>query len=254
MKIKKKIIDNWSLECKDNYQEIKEKISFSEPKKNKNKIFIKSISFSFASIIVLALILIPLLNGRFDVNGDAPNSNLDTTPPCNSDTPEDSGNNKDEENSEGEPNKPIPPTNSDELGDSSSDMDPINPEYPNEPEAPSNPSSPSEDYDIFIESFNNGLIYAPAVENITYYNKGVIENINDKNGLIEFLNSLKYEKYLGEYNEIENQLTYTLTFNSEWAKILLGNSRYILFSDGANYIIYVSNVNNIYEEIKEYLK
>ena len=75
-----------------------------------------------------------------------------------------------------------------------------------------------------------------------------------RKAIIDYFNSLEYQKSLESFEEIESTLIYTLTFNLEWGKILFGDHQYVLFSNGVDYILYTTNTDSVWQELQDYLK
>ena len=172
MKIKKRIIDKWSLESKDDYQSLRDKVSFNEPNESKNRIVFKRIFFSLSSVLVAFLIIIPLIDTASDFKGG---NLMDSAPGAS--TP-DEGENKDDNVTNNAPD---------------GDFDKSDPSTPDQDVS-------SDNYNSFITDLLECYINPEYVYSVMYYdlkNDNSIE-ITNYAGLINYFNSLKYEIFCGD--------------------------------------------------------
>lgn len=225
MKIKKRIIDKWSLESKDDYQSLSDKVSFNEPNESKNRIVFKRIFFSLASVLVAFLIIIPLIDTAFDFKGG---NLMDSAPGAS--TP-DEGENKDDNVTNNAPD---------------GDFDKSDPSTPGQDVS-------SDNYNSFITDLLECYINPEYVYSVMYYdlkNDNSLE-ITNYAGLINYFNSLKYEIFCGD---MELDLEHQLMFNSDWGNIFFSDNQYVTIGFKHKYIVYETDSFNVLEDIQEFLK
>lgn len=234
MKIKNRITDKWSLECKDDYQSIREKVSFNEHSVPKNKMVFKTVMLSMTSLIVVFLLVLPLLSNPLgfgnigeDIKGNKPDQPNACPPIGDADSKEDNNSESDES---------VEP---DDPGDSKpGDVTGVEPSQGN--------------YGLFIEDLDQGYINDSYIEYIEYLdpnNKTLL--INDFSKVIEYLNLLEYSVY---ENDTVLNADHMIVINDGWATIIFDRSCYLAIRYKNKYVTYTTNEDNILENILEYLK
>lgn len=226
MKIKEKINQKWSLECKDDYEPIHQQLKFNNPHDTFGKrILFKGIVTSVVSIIFFCLLF--SLTTKFDYKnnfdgsmGSAPGESVSPNP--------DGGDTSDEGNNyEGE-----------------------------ESSKPSSPGEPGDNiqnnYYMFIEELKNCYFESSVVNEISYTTVDNTIQITLTNQLIEVINKLEFKET--DTNISSTDFTHKVVINGDWCNIYFNESEYIALEYNNEYFVYETNVDNIYETIKENLK
>lgn len=225
MKIKKRIIDNWSLESKDNYQLLREKVSFSDVSTHKNHIISKSFILVLASVVIVFIgITLGFGGGKKVANND-----------------------KDEAYS------PTPDGNVEPDSLDYSDKDETN--KPQEP-GDSGMEGTLSNYEIFLMEISKPLIAKELVYYLVYstnLNEEVFINSENINKIIDYFNNIEYQ--ISDKNiESEQDLNNVLSFNDSWLKIYFNHSELLVFEYSNQKIVYTTNKTDIYVELVDYLK
>ncbi len=226
MKIKEKINQKWSLECKDDYEPIHQQLKFNNPHDTFGKrILFKGIVTSVASIIFFCLLF--GLTTEFDYKNifDIP---MDSAP--------------------GESVRPNP--GEDEISGEGNNYE------GSESSKPLAPGEPGDNvinnYYMFIEELKNCYFESSVVNEISYTTVDNTIQITLINQLIEELNELEYERI---YTNISStDFAHKVVINGDWCNIYFNESEYIALEYNNKYLVYETNVDNIYETIKENLK
>ena len=230
MKFKNRIMKDWSLECNDEYQSIKEQLNFNDRNTFKKRIIFKTVMVCMASIMFVFFTFNAVLNDEYKGN-DAESS-----------MPGDSGEaNKPSEDQEFEGG----------LGDKFEDVEPIQPSNPGEPG--------SNAYLLFIEGLKANNFEASFIETMTYSSN--LPTINGSSSIDEkvfvlqianFLNGLSYEETI--IDEDIKLFNCELVINNDWCKIYFDENEYIALKYENEYHLYKTDCENIYENLKEFIK
>lgn len=217
MKLKKRIVEDWSLEAKDNYQLLREKVIFAENPPHKKFFSFTKISFALASLVIVFL---AISFGYTITNMTKNNTNMDDAfSPSNPGM--DSDNKVDGEDL---------PADKEEA-------------KPNEPGV-------NNDYDLFIESIKNFKIDADKIYLLEFLNDNNERyELKDLKTISNYFNNLKYEQkeILEDLPSLESQIA----FNKDWLIIYFGDQNVVVFAYEGKYIEYTVNTESVYQDLKE---
>lgn len=225
MKIKKRIIDNWSLEAKDNYQFLREKVSFLDVSACKKHIISKSLICGLVSVFIVFI-------GIALAFGD---SNKFT-------------------NSDGDgPYSPSPDTSEDADNPNFSDKD-----ESSKPQEPGDGYGEeiSSDYELFLMEISKPLIAKELICCLGYSNDSsekVTISSENISKIIDYFNDLEYLISDNNVESIQN-LNSVLSFNDTWLKIYFDHSEFVIFEYSNQKIVYATNKIDIYADLGDYLK
>lgn len=241
MKFKDKIVSKWSLESKDNYEPIKRQLSFNNPHDTfRKRILFKGIVTSVASIVFICLLVGMSIQVEDKWGSDplAPGMGLDSV------------------GGEGSGNSQTPDNLGGVTDGNEGSQKPSNPD--NELESPV-PGAPN-GYLSFIEEIKKFNFESSLFEKITYSNKlpsiGTSSTNVDKimfvNEIVEILNKLEFEEIT--FDENLNTFNHKLVINEYWCIIHFDENEHVALEYNDEYHIYKTNSENVYNELKEFLR
>ncbi|MBQ8293246.1 MAG: hypothetical protein IJX78_05550 [Bacilli bacterium] len=231
MKLRKQIIEKWSLETEDNYHSLRDKVTFSDPRTYKKHLLVKSISVAFASLVLVCTIVgiaVGFGNNRDFMGG------MDAAP---SQPSGGSG-----ESFAPEYNKPGVDDENDNVA-SDGDSEP----------GLSDKTEGNSEYISFIQNISQNKIDTSSISIVTYIDQKNMYYIKDFTDIANYFNSLKYEKISDDIFENESNYQYQLTINNDWLSIYFNEDDIVAFKYEYVFIEYKVDVDNLYEVLKEFL-
>ncbi len=222
MKFKNRIMKDWSLECTDECQNIKEQLDFNSRNTFKNRIIFKTVMVCMASLIFAFFAFNAILNDGYKVK------DAETSIP---------GNGQEFEGG---------------LEDKDDGIRPIQPSDPGE--------SDNNVYLFFLESLKKNNFNALFIETMTYSSNLPTINASsssiDKKALVveitNILNGLVFEETI--IDESMKSFNCELVINNDWCTIYFDENEYIALKYENEYHVYKTDCENIYDVLKEFIK
>ncbi len=224
MNIKKELNKKWSLDAKDDYQELREKVNFASSKTYNYHRLIKNISIVFASFILLIGIAGLSISGLKD--GFAGEAN-------------------------GEMGGSMQPDYNDNKGEKP-DCD-----YPSDSLPGSGSESDKEDESVsgyyeFIGDLAKNKINADYVYKMIFIYNGEEIVIYDFDSICNYFNFLTYQEK-EEVLDVQKEYDAKIIINYDWATIYFDNTNMITIVYENTIKNYMVNTDNVLKDIMEFL-